>query len=180
MNLSLTQTYVAKKVAARYPELNFARETMAKTDYQSMVLSIKAQDISPDVLSSIKSVLVKRFDLKEHQMLFRNPNLKQWVVDVLGVYTSEDILTFFSQRSGVSKERIASATIGDNLLDRNFLIFLVEHLESITGKFLCNDNDILHPLMYLGDDTRYTELCSFFSHSGSPEIELKKKDSGVL
>lgn len=175
MNEKLVRAYVAKKVALRYESFAFAKETMSSEDYQNLVLSKKANVFSVEMLKSAKAAIMSRFNIKEHKMLFKNPTLYQWIKDVLGIWEKQEILAFFSERSGFSVPNFKDSTIGDTVLDRPFLISLVEELEDATGKQLCNLNQPDRPLEYLGEDITYEEIADFFSTTGTSDYVCEKK-----
>lgn len=171
MNVELTQTYVAKKVAMRYPEFKFAQETMAKASYLNMVLNKKANQFDSEMLKSAKAAIMSRYRIKEHPMIFTDPTLRQWISDVLGNYSQQDILNFFAEKSGLNVQRIAKATIGDGIINIPFLETIIEELELVTGKMLLdNEDSFLYPLAYIDDEITYSEIASFFTASGSSKI----------
>lgn len=169
MNEKLVRAYIAKKVAIRYESFAFAKETMSSEDYQELVLSKKASVFSAEMLKKAKAAIMSRFGIKEHKFLFKDPTLYQWITDVLGSWTLQDIMAFLSARSGFAVDRFEDATIGDTVFNRPFLITLVEELEDATGKVLCNYADPDRPLAYLGEDITYAEIASFFSNNGASE-----------
>ena len=181
MNVELTQTYVAKKVAMRYPEFQFAQETMAKADYLNIVLNKKANQFDAEMLKSAKAAIMSRYRIKEHSAIFKNPTLRQWISDVLGSYSQLDIQNFFAERSGLGVQKISEATIGDGTLDVPFLETLIEELEFATGKVLLDDEDVfLSPLAYLDEGITYEEVANFFSAAGSDCIEERKRKANVI
>lgn len=175
MNVKLVRAYIAKKVAIRYEAFAFAKETMSVADYQNLVLSKKAACFSKEMLKTAKAAIMRRFGIKEHKCLFKDPTLYQWIADVLGIWSKQDILAFFSVRSGFSVANFKDTTIGDTVLNRPFLISLVEELEDATRKRLCNYSEPYMPLAYLGEDITYDELASFFSESGTSERICERK-----
>ncbi len=175
MNFKLIQTYVAKKVAMRYPEFKFAQETMAKVDYINMVLNKKANQFDAEMLKSAKAAIMSRYRIKEHPMIIKDPTLRQWISDVLGDYSQQDILNFFAERSGLDVQRISKATIGDQIIDIPFLETIIEELELITGKILVDNEDgFMCPLACIKDETTYAEIASFFTMSGSGKVMAVK------
>ena len=180
MSVKLVKAYIAKKVAMRYPMFAFAKETMSKESYQSLVLSKKASYFSEEMLNGAKAAIVSRFNIKDHRKIFKNPTLAQWISDVLGNWSQQDIMAFFSERSGFSATKFENSTIGDTVLNRPFLISLVEELEDATGKILCNYAAPDMPLAYLGEDTTYGEIASFFSNTGiADRICEKRREYGI-
>ena len=180
MNVELTQSYIARKVAMRYPEFKFAKETMAKTDYHYMVMNKSAEVFELEMLQNAKATIMRRYRIKEHPMMFKNPTLRQWVTDVLGTYQQHDVLDFLSSRTGLSVKRLAGATIGDGTIDVPYLQTLVEELEQVTGKTLLDNEDVfLCPLAYLDESITYAELASYFAASGCEKINLCKIRANV-
>ena len=177
--LKLVEAYIAKKVTMGNQELGFAHETMAKDEYRAFVMNKKAEEFDKEVLNKAKAVIINRFGLLSRPRLFRAPTLKQWVAEVMGAYSREDILNFISERSGFSSERIAGETIGSNLLYVDFVSNLIEELEFATGKQLCDANNIDHPLWYLYEDITYGDIADFFSENGSKKVEGNKELAGV-
>ena len=160
-------------------ELSFAHETMAKDEYHAFVMNKKTEEFDEDMLNKAKAVIMNRFGLRSRPRLFKAPTLKQWVAEVIGVYSREDILNFISERSGFSSERIARETIDSNLLYENFVSDLVEEIEFATGKQLCDVNDIDYPLWYLYEDITYGDIADFFSENGSKKVADNKVLAGV-
>ena len=173
MNIRLVQAYIAKKVAMRHSDFAFARKTMNREEYLNMVLEKKVYRFDPEVLMNAKTSVMRRFNIKEHGMIFIYPTLRQWITDFTGTWEKEDILAFFSEHCGLTIQTLQKATIGGNSLYRDHLIGLIEELEEATGKKLGSDN-IDDPLAYLGDDITYDEIAEYFSCSGySPRIDEK-------
>ncbi len=177
--IQLTEAYIAKKVAMGNQELSFARETMAKDEYHAFVMNKNIEEFDEELFNKAKAVIINRFGLRSRPRLFRTPTLRLWVAEVLNAYSREDILNFFSERSGFAAEKIARETIDSNLLYGDFLSNLVDELEFATGKQLCDSNDMDHPLWYLYDDITYGDIADFFSENGSKRVEENKALAGV-
>ncbi|MBE6451764.1 MAG: hypothetical protein E7016_07385 [Alphaproteobacteria bacterium] len=180
MNEILTQSYIAKKVAMRHPEFAHAKNTMSKTEYLFWVMNKRASMFSSELLEPAKAAIMRRYRIRKHKMLYKDPTFRQWVTDVLGAYQQHDILNFFSEKTGLSAERIAAATIGDGTINIPYLQSLVEDLEQVTGKELLNNDDVfMCPLAYLDENITYAELASYFAASGNDRVELCKRKANV-
>ncbi|MBQ8870438.1 MAG: hypothetical protein IJ019_03580 [Alphaproteobacteria bacterium] len=153
---------------------------MSKTDYLLWVMSKKVNLFSPELLEPVKAAIMRRYHIKEHKMLYKDPTFGQWVTDVLGDYQQEDILTYFSTKTGLTVERLSDATIGDGTINVPYLQTLVKELENITGKTLLNDEDVfMCPLAYLDENITYAELASYFAVSGNEHIEVCRRKANV-
>ena len=180
MNAILVQAYVAKKVAQRYPEFAHAKNTMSNTDYLFWVMSKKANLFLPEMLNPIKATVMRRYRIKEHKMMYKDPTFRQWITDILGDYQQHDVMNFFSQKSGISVQKLSKATISDGTFDVPFLQSLIEELEEITGKELLNNEDVfMSPLAYLDENITYAELAGYFAVSGNDQIDQCRKKANL-
>lgn len=180
MNEILTQSYIANKVAMRHPEFAHAKNTMSKTEYLFWVMNKKASLFSPELLEPAKAAIMRRYRIRKHKMLYKDPTFRQWVTDVLGAYQQHDILNFFSEKTCLSVDRLSNATISDGTINVPYLQTLVEELEDVTGKTLLDNEDVfLCPLAYLDENITYAELANYFAAPGCEHVELCKKRANV-
>lgn len=168
--IKLCKRYVAQRIAAADELLKEAKSKMKKLDFVELVMQQPVDVINPEVLEECAEAIEKRFPHEKRTPLFAKSErfvykytqtVKLWLADVCGVYETGDILTYFSLCTGFPVVRISRSTIDSPLIDRPYLISLIEKLEEATGKKLLN-NDSNRPLTYLGD-VSYEELAKYFS-----------------
>lgn len=178
--IKLCKRYVAQKIAAADELFKEAKSKMKKLDFVELVMQQPIDVINPEVLKECAEAIEKRFPHEKRPPLFAKSDrfvyrytqtVKLWLADVCGVYETGDILTYFSLCTGFPVVRIIQSTIESPLIDRPYLITLIEKLEEATGKNLLND-DSNRPLVYLGDIS-YEEISKYFS-TGSFLVEAKR------
>ena len=180
MNSILVQAYVAKKVAMRHSEFAHAKKTMSSTEYLFWVMNKKANMFSPELLEPAKTAIMRRYRIREHKMMYKDPTFRQWITDILGDYQQHDVMNYFSQKSGMSVQKLSKATISDGTFDVPYLQSLIEELEEITGKELLNNEDVfMCPLAYLDENITYAELAGYFAASGSERIDQCRKKANL-
>ncbi len=107
----------------------------------------------------IETLLRKRFNLVPHKCVFYKPTIGQWVSDLIGRFSVDDVYCVFTQASGLPLDYFKNGTIGDNFINRPFLEDLTELLEAATGKQLSRCGYLFH----LPDSYSYAELAHFFA-----------------
>jgi hypothetical protein len=182
MKTELVQAYVAKKVAACHPGLAFARETMDRKEYHRMVLEKEIGYFDPNVLDKVKKVIMHRFGIKEHSMMFHNPTLRQWITNITGTWKKEDILVYIAKFSYLDIDQLNKTPIGNrNVFCNPFIDFIdvMISLENITDKTLgywSLKTPKKHPYFHLDNDITYGEIAEYFSYEGNaPRINEKMK-----
>ena len=173
MNISVVQLYVAKKFAMRDDLFAEAQKKMNGDEYRRFVMSQKVADLPPRLIKDCERVICRKYKIQKPRYLFSHPTVRQWISDLAGDYQADDLLDFFAQATGSTVGRIRKATIGSTVIDRPYLISLVEKLEEATGKSLLWPN-VDAPLAYLGDDITYEEIARYFSY-GSDVITAKRR-----
>lgn len=136
-------------------------------------MSQSVSDLPRSFLKECEDVIRRKYGLSKKKGLFPKPTVRQWISDLAGDYQVDDLLDFFAQAIDYPVERVRKATIGSTLIDRPYLISLVEKLETATGKSLLWPNADA-PLAYLGDDVTYEEIARYFSY-GSDVITAKRR-----
>ncbi|MBR2300306.1 MAG: hypothetical protein IJ870_07050 [Alphaproteobacteria bacterium] len=153
--------YIGYKLALNEPLIAEAKKTWQEEEYLRFVAECKAlTELEPAFREEIEATLRKRFGLVAHKCIFYNPSVEQWVADVTGQLTEEDIMDALSQMSGVKKERLEKANIYDNTLFFPFVEDMVELFEGATGKHLLNKDG---RLWHLPETYTYRELAQFFA-----------------
>ncbi len=182
MKPELVQAYIAKKVAACHPGLAFARETMDRKEYHRMVLEKEIGYFDPNVLDKLKKVIMHRFGITEHSMMFQNPTLRQWITDITGTWKKEDILVYIAKFSYLDIDQLKITPIGNcNIFCNPFISFIdiMISLENITDKMLGHwqlNPPKKHPYSHLDIDITYGEIAEYFSYEGNaPRINEKMK-----
>ena len=155
--------YVAGKLAMHDELLNEAKKKTNATDFKA----------NRKVLDRCRKVIERKFKLEHRPLLFPYPTVGQWVSDVCRNYQFDDLVNFFSQATGVPEERIRRDNIGSTLIDRPYLISLVERLESATGKSLLSSSP--RPLEYLGN-MPYVEIARYFAY-GSDAVSERRRNA---
>ncbi len=160
MTRKLIYTYVAYKMAFNDKLFAAVKETTSKEHFIETAMEAPLAKISPELRKKLEELFVRRFGLSKHPSIFYKPRtVRQWLHDLFALYTTEDILTALSQHSGMREDLLKRSTIGQ-ILDRPFLIELVEKFEEATGKTLLAGDD----LSYLDDDKyTYLQMAQFFA-----------------
>jgi len=159
MKKNLIIKYIAKKLIQQRPDLKEARRVFGKEGYLELVRGSVISELSPEFRNEIETILRKRFNLKPHTCVFCNePTVEQWVADITGLFSEEDIYTVFSQNSGLPPEKIRISKYGDNIMDKNAIEEIVKLLEVSTGRKL-------EHIGYLrgDDDYTYKDIAKFFA-----------------
>lgn len=156
MNEKLVRAYIAHKAAKCYESFAFAKATMSSDAYQHLVLSREASEFPEDMLQNAKTVIMNRFNIKEHNALFNNPTLYQWIKDVLGTWTPNDIFDIISEKFHEEIDLFDFVSSESEMLD------IIELLEKATGKSLCDIKMLENPMTFLGDIT-YNDLAIHFA-----------------
>lgn len=182
MKTELVQAYVAKKVAACHPGLAFARETMDREEYHCMVLEKNINHFDSQVLNDVKSIIMRRFNIEEHCMMFQNPTLRQWITDITGTWKKEDVLAYIAEFSSLDINQLKDTAIGNCNVFRNPFVGFIDlmiTLEDITNKKLGHwqlNSPKKHPYSHLDNDITYGEIAEYFSYEGNaPRINEKMK-----
>ncbi len=173
MNECVVQLYVAKKMAMRDELFAEAERKMGKLAYKQFAMEQKLSDLPEKMVKDCEKVICRKYGIKHPQYLFPNPTVRQWIADLAKDYQADDLFDFFVQSAGGFSERLQNATIGDTIINRPYLISLIEKLETATGKSLLWPNCDM-PLAYLGDDVSYRDIARYFS-CGSDVISAKRR-----
>lgn len=180
MNVKLVQAYIAKRVTMRHPELAFARENMNRDEYHQMVLEKEIGYFDPKVLDEVKKIIMHRFSIKEHCLMFQSPTLRQWITDITRTWKKEDILLYIAKFSYLDIDQLKITPIGNyNIFCNPFVSFIdiMIGLENITGKKLGHwqlNSPKKHPYSHLDEDITYDEIAEYFSYGGNaPRISEK-------
>ena len=173
MNISIVQLYVAKKFAMRDDLFAEAQKKMNGDEYRRFVMSQKVADLPPRLIKDCERVICRKYKIKKPRYLFSHPTVRQWIFDLAKFYQADDLVDYFAQATGYPADRIRHKKIGSTVIDRPYLISLVEKLEEATGKSLLWPNSSA-PLAYLGDDITYEEIARYFSY-GSDIITAKRR-----
>ncbi len=173
MNTVIAQRYVARKLAQKDPIFAEAKKKMKEDDYLQLVLAQKVAEVSGIVKECEKVILRRCKSERKRFHLFSKPTIRQYIADMAGVYTLEDLLDFFAQATGYPASRIRKETIGSTIINRPYLITLIEELEEVTGKSLLWPN-CGAPLVYLGEDVTYEEIARYFVDK-SDKITAKRR-----
>lgn len=176
MNVALIKKYVARKAVKgiKDPVLREEMLKMTRGGDPSHVMDLHPGLMSPELRCDIEKVIIKRYDLKPHPRLFSSPNIGQWIADITGVFTTDDVIAYFSQKTGVRASQLGKTKIGSQVVTRPYLISLVEKLEDVTGRTLTlPENDT--PLAYLGEDITFDEIAKFFSTSSETISYLRRR-----
>ena len=159
MKESLIMKYVAEKLTKFDPAMKRAKEELGAECFLEVVKGTVVTELNPKFKAAIETVLKRRFNLKDHKCVFFNtPTVEQWIADLTGLLSEEDVYTVFAQSSGLSEEIFKTKTFGDNVLNIPFVMDIVEMLEGATGKKLAE-------VGYLnGEDSyAYANIAKFFA-----------------
>lgn len=180
MNVILTEKYICRKLRMTDDLYGIMAERVGKQAFFSAVLDSKIAKLDPEFIKWHQHVIERRYKLNpKRKLLFPKPTVRQWIMDLAGDYQPDDMLEFFAQSSGISVAVLQKANIESTVLDRPFLIDLVDKLEAATGKSLNNMKENDFPLRYLGD-VKYTDLADYFSAKGSEKIDIIRRKAGLL
>jgi hypothetical protein len=180
MNIILTERYFCRKLRKEDNLFAIIATTMDEQKFTFTALNTKMSRLDPEFVKWHKRVIERKFGLNpKRKLLFPDPNVRQWIFDLAGEYQPDDLVDFFAQASGLSVKRLRRATIEDTLIDRPFLIDLVERLEEATGKTLSDPREPEFPLRYLGDVT-FVDLAEYFSPKGSDTIDAIRRRQGLV
>lgn len=159
MKKSLIIKYVAKKLTQVEPALNETQKVFGNIAYLEIVKGSLVSELPPKFKAEIEALLRKRFNLKQHACVFSaEMTVEQWIADITGLFSEEDILAIFSQISGVPVDTFRKAAYGSNILNRPFLEDIVEMLEAATGRKLTDEGYLSYNDMYA-----YADIAKFFA-----------------
>ena len=160
MKKKLIIRYVGLKLGKLEPIVEEAKRTFSEEEYEAFVSSINVNhEVDPSLRSEIEAVLRKRFNLTAHKCVFCCPTVGQWIADLIGKFTKDDVFAAFSQVSSLPLADFEGQSIGSNLLDESVLEDLVESFETATGKKILRCGHLHH----LGDVYTYDSLADFFA-----------------
>lgn len=151
MKKSLIIKYVGAKLAMQDARFAKAKATLTEQDYGALIESLKVSELKTSFKKEMEEKLRSRFGLEKHRSIFYKPSVSEWIADLTGILSVDDIITGFSQVSGIRPAVFRKAAIRDNILDRLFLEDLVEGLEIATGRTLLKDG-------YWCQDDNYTYM----------------------
>ena len=158
MKKNLIMKYVAKKLADVNEEAAEMKSVFGDEAYLEIVKGNLVSDLSPKFKADMEAFLRKRFGLKKHDCVFMKPTVAQWIADLTGQFSEEDVCDVFVQRSGITAEVFRTKTYGDNILNRPFLEDIVEMLEAATGKNLTDAG-----YLTWDDKYAYVDIAKFFA-----------------
>lgn len=174
MNKRLVKFYVAGKLAFCDPKFLAAREKMGREEFVEFMMKQSASSFPPEVLRQCERTVNSRYKLERRARIFRMPTVGQYISDFTSDYTTEDIMDFFQQETGLRKSMLATEKIGGQVIMRPALIWMVEHLEAATGRQLTMaESDA--PLAYLGDNVTIKEIAKHFSTTSEVISRLRRR-----
>ena len=158
MKKNLIIKYMAKKLANANKAAAEMKRVFGDECYLEMLSENLVSDLPPKFKSDMEKFLRKRFGFKKHKCVFMTPTVRQWVADLTGEFSEDDIYGVFVQRSGVSDELIRTKRYADNILNVPFVVDIVDMLEEATGKELKDRG-------YLTNDDAfaYADIAKFFA-----------------
>lgn len=183
MDKKIVKRYVAFKLAMQDQALAEARKTMSSDNFLEVVMRQMVSAYPSKVVRFCQEKIMQRYHLKPHKHLFKNPSIAQFISEITGEYTTQDIMMFFRQETGLSVNYLAQATIGGQVITRPALIWMIECLEAATGRQLTMlDSDA--PLAYLGDSITLFEIAKYFAETSPTISRLRRRycsnsDSGI-
>lgn len=127
--------FVGSKLAESDPAMAQAK-AMQGDKYLEWIGKMPLSTLKPALKASVEASVRYRLDLKPHKCAFYAPTINQWITDLLGRYTKDDVLEIFVQASGLNKKAFRTGTFGKNLMTRPLIEDLVEILEQATGRKL--------------------------------------------
>lgn len=184
MNIVLSESYICRKLRMCSAAFKAAYERLKEEgnveQYRLAVLDTPLALLDPKMVASFKDVIGRRYQLDPtRRLLFPHPTIRQWLFDLAGEYQPDDIMDYLSQASGAKISELRTSGIESTLLDRPFVIDLVDHLEEVTGKVLQNPKEKYYPLRYLGN-VKFTDLADYFSPKGSERINVIRRHCGLV
>lgn len=184
MNVVLSESYICRKLRMKDGAFKDMYERLFSEgkaeQYRLEVLDTPLALLDPKMVAHFKDVIGRRYKLEQtRRLLFPRPTIRQWLFDLAGDYQPDDILDYFSQASGAKVSELRTSGIESTLLDRPFVIDLVDHLEEVTGKVLHNPKEKYYPLRYLGN-VKFTDLADYFSPKGSERINVIRRHCGLV
>ena len=184
MNVVLSESYICRKLRMCNAAFKAAYERLKEEgnveQYRLAVLDTPLALLDPKMVARFKDVIGRRYQLDStRRLLFPHPTIRQWLFDLAGEYQPDDIMDYLSQASGAKVSELRTSGIESTLLDRPFVIDLVDHLEEVTGKVLQNPKEKYYPLRYLGN-VKFTDLADYFSPKGSERINVIRRHCGLV
>lgn len=184
MNVVLSESYICRKLRMKDGAFKDMYERLFSEgnveQYRLAVLDTPLTLLNPELVAHFKDVIGRRYQLDPtRRLLFPHPTIRQWLFDLAGEYQPDDIMDYLSQASGAKVSELRTSGIESTLLDRPFVIDLVDHLEEVTGKVLHNPKEKYYPLRYLGN-VKFTDLADYFSPKGSERINVIRRHCGLV
>lgn len=159
MKKSLILKYVAHKLAKYDNVAAEMQRAFGKETYLEVVKSSLISELPVSFKIKMEVFLRNRFALKKHRCVFYSePTVEQWIADLTGQFSEDEVFAVFEQASGLSAEKFRTMTFKSNLLDRPFLEDIVEMLEDATGKKL-----VAADYLTDNDDYPYAAIPAFFA-----------------
>ena len=158
MKKNLIVKYVAQKLAKTSEAAAEMKRVFGNETYLEIIRTNLISDLPPEFRAEIESMLKKRFGIKPHKCAFMAPTVEQWIADLTGLFSEEDVYNVFAQSSGLAPEKFHNAKYGDNLIDRFFLEDIVEMLEASTGRRLTDVGYLTY-----NDGYTYAQIAKFFT-----------------
>jgi len=156
---SLLLKYVAHKLAKLDERTAQVKKKLSEKEYLQMISEIKLFSLDPVFVTEIEATMRKRLKRKLHKCLFCQPTVGQWIADLTGELTVDEILEACSQVSGVDTEELKVSQIRHGSMNCWTFDYLVDLLEDSTGKEL-SERGWYH---YLTPQSTYQELANFFA-----------------
>ncbi len=125
MKKSLVKKYVAYKAAQIDFLLAEAKKVMKPEQYVKEVMSMKLEQIPVPLQRFLEKTISKRMGKEYTGSIYFAPTVGQWVDEMFGEFSAQDIISYLSQASGLKPKKLKKATIGDHVFDRPFLIELI-------------------------------------------------------
>lgn len=159
MKKALILKYVAKKLAKSDTTAAEIQRAFGNEAYLEIVKTSLISELPVSFKIKMEDFLRNRFALKKHRCVFyHEPTVEQWIADLTGQFSEDEVFAVFEQASGLSAEKFRTMTFKSNLLDRPFLEDIVEMLEDATGKKLIDTDYLLD-----NDNYPYAAIPKFFA-----------------
>lgn len=162
MNISLIRRYVALKAIKTVETDLFLNELKkaASDEMTDKVMEMPLEVLPRDLRRFMQKKIEERYNLPKRPRLFRKPTVGQWIANVTGIYSADDLLAYFEQETGMSNEKMATEKVGGQTVTKPFVIELIEKLEKATGYDLIDGDDAKFARL---DSVTFSNLATYFS-----------------
>ena len=167
-----TQLFVAMRLSQSDSLFRVAADKLKKADYLELVLNSKVSKIDRALRRVLEEEIGAWADNPTIKSIYYDPSIRQWIDEMYNLFSKEDIMDFFSQAAGLSKDYLRNASVHGSAITYPFLVDLLDVLEKVTKKRILSDDETLPP-----EPKTYDELATFFATH--PRVRVKAKPQRI-